>query len=54
MNDVARKRLWEDYARLRTSELREKLILVIPLISTLGIILGLINAYIYLTVSPIT
>ena len=27
MNDVARKRLWEDYARLRTSELREKLIL---------------------------
>lgn len=27
MNDAARKRLWEDYARLRTSELREKLIL---------------------------
>ena len=27
MNDVARKRLWEDNARLRTSELREKLIL---------------------------
>ena len=27
MNDVARKRLWEDYARIRTSELREKLIL---------------------------
>lgn len=27
MNDVARKRLWEDYARLKTSELREKLIL---------------------------
>ena len=27
MNDVARKRLWEDYARLRTSELMEKLIL---------------------------
>ncbi len=27
MNDAARKRLWEDYARLKTSELREKLIL---------------------------
>lgn len=27
MNDVARKRLWEDYARLRTADLREKLIL---------------------------
>lgn len=27
MNDTARKRLWEDYARLRTSDLREKLIL---------------------------
>ncbi len=27
MNDAARKRLWEDYARLRTLELREKLIL---------------------------
>ncbi len=27
MNDTARKRLWEDYARLRTADLREKLIL---------------------------
>ncbi len=27
MNDAARKRLWEDYARLKTPELREKLIL---------------------------
>ncbi|MCI9387698.1 MAG: FliA/WhiG family RNA polymerase sigma factor [Lachnospiraceae bacterium] len=27
MNDAARKRLWEDYARLKTSDLREKLIL---------------------------
>ncbi|MDE7030174.1 MAG: FliA/WhiG family RNA polymerase sigma factor [Lachnospiraceae bacterium] len=27
MNDAARKRLWEDYARLRTPDLREKLIL---------------------------
>ncbi len=27
MNDTARKRLWEDYARLRTANLREKLIL---------------------------
>ena len=27
MNDAGRKRLWEDYARLKTSELREKLIL---------------------------
>ena len=27
MNDVARKKLWEEYARLKTSELREKLIL---------------------------
>ena len=27
MNDVARKRLWEDYARLKTPDLREKLIL---------------------------
>ena len=27
MNDAARKRLWEDYARLKTPDLREKLIL---------------------------
>lgn len=27
MNDVARKKLWEEYTRLKTSELREKLIL---------------------------
>ena len=27
MNEAARKRLWEDYARLRTPELREKIIL---------------------------
>ena len=27
MNDTARKRLWEDYIRLRTADLREKLIL---------------------------
>ncbi len=27
MNDTERKRLWEDYARLKTTELREKLIL---------------------------
>ncbi len=27
MNDAARKRLWEDYARLKTADLREKLIL---------------------------
>ncbi len=27
MNDTARKKLWEDYARLRTADLREKLIL---------------------------
>lgn len=27
MNDAARKRLWEDYVRLKTSDLREKLIL---------------------------
>ena len=27
MNDTERKRLWEDYARLKTAELREKLIL---------------------------
>lgn len=27
MNDAARKKLWEDYARLRTADLREKLIL---------------------------
>lgn len=27
MNDAARKRLWEDYARLRSPDLREKLIL---------------------------
>ena len=27
MNDVARKRLWEDYARLKSADLREKLIL---------------------------
>lgn len=27
MNDAARKRLWEDYARLKTSDSREKLIL---------------------------
>lgn len=27
MNDTARKKLWDDYARLRTADLREKLIL---------------------------
>mgnify|MGYP004592132237 FL=1 len=27
MNEAARKRLWEDYTRLRTAELREKIIL---------------------------
>ena len=27
MNEAARKRLWEDYARLKTPDLREKLIL---------------------------
>ncbi len=27
MNDVARRKLWEEYTRLKTSELREKLIL---------------------------
>ena len=27
MNDAARKKLWEDYARVKTPDLREKLIL---------------------------
>ena len=27
MNDTARKKLWDDYARLGTADLREKLIL---------------------------